>query len=264
MTSYAYILTEKKGPVFSIILNRPSERNAMNTQMIFELCDALTKYEDDTEARCAVIHANGLHFTFGLELQEVANTLLERGENLFPPKSINPWDTGGTGRIRKKPVICAVHGFCLTLGIELLLACDIGLAAEKTVFAQMEVQRGIPPFGGATVRFVRTAGWGNAMKYILTGDSFDAKEAYRMGIVQEVLPKKDLLPRAFELAEKISAQAPLAVQASIANARKALEEGQAPAISELFSITIENLRSPDGQEGVRSFLEKRNAVFKGK
>ncbi|TGK01642.1 crotonase/enoyl-CoA hydratase family protein [Leptospira semungkisensis] len=264
MTSYTYILTEKKGHVFSIILNRPSERNAMNTQMIFELSDALTKYEDDPDARCAVIYANGLHFTFGLELQEVAGALLEERRSLFTPNTINPWDTGETKRVRKKPVICAVHGFCLTLGIELMLACDIGLAADKTVFAQLEVQRGIPPFGGATIRFVRTAGWGNAMKYILTGDTFDAKEAYRLGIAQEVLPKKDLLPRAFELAEKISAQAPLAVQASIANARKALEEGQVPAISELFSITIENLKSPDGQEGVRSFLEKRAGVFKGK
>ncbi len=264
MSSDSFIQIEKKGPLYLIALNRPEARNAMNTEMIFQLSSALTKYEDDSEALCAVIYANGLHFTFGLELEEVANTLMERGENLYQKGSINPWDTGGTGRNRTKPIICAVHGFCLTLGIELLLACDIALAAEKTVFAQMEVQRGIPPFGGSTIRFVRTAGWGNAMKYILTGDSFDAKEAYRIGLVQEVLPKKDLLPRAIELAEKIAGQAPNAVKASLSMARKALIEGQEAAVKDLFPVTLENLKSEDGQEGIRSFLEKRSAVFKGK
>ncbi|TGL64867.1 crotonase/enoyl-CoA hydratase family protein [Leptospira sarikeiensis] len=264
MKSYTYIQTEKKGKVFCIALNRPDVRNAMNTQMILELSEALTEYEDDPEARAAIIYANGLHFTFGLELEDVAKSILEQGRNFFRRDFINPWDTGGTDRIRKKPLICAVHGFCLTLGIELMLASDIAIAAEKTVFAQMEVQRGILPFGGATIRFVRTAGWGNAMKHILTGDSFDVAEAYRIGIIQEIVPKKELLSRAIELAEKITAQAPLAIDAVLANARKAIEVGHLEAMDDLVPLVTDCLRSEDGKEGIRSLLEKRTAVFKGK
>ncbi|PJZ24059.1 enoyl-CoA hydratase [Leptospira hartskeerlii] len=264
MKSYTYIQIEKKGPVFCIALNRPDARNAMNTQMIMELSDALTVYEDDPNSRCAVLYANGLHFTFGLELEDVAKSILEQGRNFFKKGNINPWDTGGTDRVRKKPLITAVHGFCLTLGIELMLASDIALAAEKTVFAQMEVQRGILPFGGATIRFVRTSGWGNAMKYILTGDTFDVSEAYRIGIVQEILPKKELLTRAIELAERISAQAPKAIDAVLTNARKAIEVGDLEAIDDLVPLVTDCLKSEDGQEGIRSLLEKRTAVFKGK
>ncbi|EPG64247.1 crotonase/enoyl-CoA hydratase family protein [Leptospira wolffii] len=264
MKSYSFIQTEKKGSVFSIVLNRPDARNAMNTQMILELSDALTVYEDDPGSLCAVLSANGMHFTFGLELEDVAKSVISQGRNFFPRDKINPWDIGGTERKRTKPLICAVHGFCLTLGIELMLASDISLAADKTVFAQMEVQRGILPFGGATVRFVRTAGWGNAMRYILTGDNFDANEAHRLGIVQEILPKKELLPRAFELAEKIAVQAPLAVEAVLSNAKKALEIGEAEAFDELVPRVTACLQSEDGQEGIRSLLEKRKANFKGK
>lgn len=264
MKPYSYIQTEKIGPVFTIALNRPDARNAMNTQMILELSTALTDYEDDPTVRCAVLYANGLHFTFGLELEEVARSVIERGRSFFPQDKVNPWGIGGTDRIRTKPLICAVHGFCITLGIELMLASDISIAAEKTVFAQMEVQRGILPFGGATVRFVRTAGWGNAMRYLLTGDNFDTKEALRMGIIQEVVSKKELLPKALEIANKISAQAPLGIAALLQNANKALTEGQTQAFDELIPLVTSCLQSEDGQEGIRSLLEKRSAIFKGK
>ena len=109
-------------------------------------------------------------------------------------------------------MVCAVHGYCFTIGIELLLACDVALAATSTQFAQMEVQRGIMPFGGATLRFPTIAGWGNAMRYLLTGEEFSAEEAYRIGIVQEVVEPEMLQERALELAQRVAAQAPLAVR----------------------------------------------------
>lgn len=268
MSQSQYIKVERKEGIFLIGLNRPEERNAINTQMIIELSNAMTEYEDDSDSRCAVLYAEGMHFTFGLELQEVADTVIKANESgsdtIYPENNIDPWSTGMTKRIRTKPLICAVHGFCLTLGIELMLACDIVIAAEKTKFSQLEVQRGIMPFGGATIRFVRSAGWGNAMRYLLTGDVFSAEEAYRLGLVQEIVPKKDLLESAIQLAKKIAEQAPLAIKATLANSRKYVMEGEREATKNLVSITAGLLNSQDGKEGIQSFLEKRKANFLGK
>ena len=123
----------------------------------------------------------------------------------------------------------AVQGTCLTLGIELMLASDIVVAADSATFAQLEVARGILPFGGATIRFPRAVGWGNAMRWILTGDTFDAAEALRIGLVQEVVPHGQQHARGLELAHRVAAQAPLAVQAALANARIAVRDGDAAA-----------------------------------
>ncbi|TGK06450.1 crotonase/enoyl-CoA hydratase family protein [Leptospira fletcheri] len=258
------ILTEKRNHVFLICLNRPDHRNAMNTEMLNRLSEAYTEFEDDPNARCAVVYANGMHFTLGLELNDVADTLKKRRTYTYSENQIDPWENGATKRKRSKPVVCAVHGFCFTLGIELLLASDVRIAAEKTRFAQLEVQRGIMPFGGATFRFVQSAGWGNAMRYILTGDDFDAAEAYRMGLVQQIVPKKALLEHAISLAERIGEQAPLAVQAAISSARKAVLEGEKEAAKDLLPITLNLMETQDGAEGVQSFLEKRKANFQGK
>lgn len=114
----------------------------------------------------------------------------------------------------------AVQGLCFTLGIELILAADIAVAAEGTRFAQIEIKRGIFPFGGATLRFHQRAGWGNAMRWLLTGDEFDAREAWRMGLVQEVVEPGRQHERALAIAETVARQAPLGVQATLASARQ--------------------------------------------
>ncbi len=145
-----------------------------------------------------------------------------------------------------------------------MLACDIVIAAEKTKFAQLEVQRGITPIGGSTIRFVRSAGWGNAMRYLLTGDVFSAEEAYRLGLVQEIVPKKNLLESAIQLAKKIAEQAPLSIKATLDNSRKYVMEGEGEATKNLVSITAGLLKSQDGKEGIQSFLQKRKANFVGK
>ncbi|TGL87500.1 crotonase/enoyl-CoA hydratase family protein [Leptospira congkakensis] len=258
------VTTEKRENLFLICFNRPEERNAVNMEMIQQLSHAFTEYENDPTSRCAVLYANGKHFTFGLQLEEVSKALLEQGRLQFPKGSVDPFGVGFSDRKRTKPLVTAVHGFCLTLGIELMLASDIVIAAEKTRFAQMEVQRGILPFGGATIRFIKTAGWGNSMRYLLTGDDFGTEEAFRMGLVQEVVPKKELLDRALLLASKISKQAPLAVRAVIANAKKSLEEGENQAIEELSPLAIALLQTEDGKEGVKSFLERREPIYLGR
>ncbi|GGQ92276.1 hypothetical protein GCM10008957_00230 [Deinococcus ruber] len=163
-------------------------------------------------------------------------------------------------------MVGAVHGKCLTLGIELLLALDIRVAASDATFAQIEVQRGIFPFGGATLRFPQVAGWGNAMRYLLTGDEFGAHEALRLGLVQEVVETGQELNRAIELAERVAAQAPLGIQATLASARLAAEGGEhfRAAADQLMPEVMRLFATDDAREGLQSFQERRPATFSGK
>jgi enoyl-CoA hydratase len=247
--------------VLTIGLDRTEKRNAFDRQMLRELAEAFTELDDDPELRCGLVHAEGDHFTAGLELSDVGPAVAE-GEPLFPEGAVDP--LGLHGRVRTKPVVIAVQGWCLTLGIELLLACDIRLAAEGTRFGQIEVKRGIFPFGGATIRFPRAVGWGNAQRYLLTGDVFDAAEAFRIGLVQEVLPPAELFDRGFELAATVAKQAPLAVQASLRSSRLAVEEGQAAAMASMMEETRAIMKTEDAAEGLQSFVERREARFQGK
>jgi enoyl-CoA hydratase/carnithine racemase len=165
---------------------------------------------------------------------------------------------------RSKPIVFAVHGICFTLGIEMMLAADIVVAAADTRFSQLEVKRGLRPTGGATIRMVERAGWGNAMRYLLTGDEFDAQTALRLGFIQEIVEPGRQRERAIELAKSIAAQAPLAVRATIENARVALREGPAAASASFGLTQTRLLASEDFQEGLRSFKEKRAPRFRGK
>ena len=145
-----------------------------------------------------------------------------------------------------------------------MLASDIVVAAESTRFGQIEVARGILPFGGATIRFPRAAGWSNAMRWLLTGDLFDAAEAQRLGLVQQIVPDGRQFDRALELAEKIAAQAPLAVQATLANARLAQREGAASAEQALQPALVALIQTEDSRIGMQAFLTRTPAVFVGR
>jgi enoyl-CoA hydratase/carnithine racemase len=158
----------------------------------------------------------------------------------------------------------AVQGWCLTIGIELLLAADIRLAAEGARFGQIEINRGIFPFGGATIRLPEVAGWGNAMRWLLTGDRFDSAEALRIGLVQEVVPANELHSKAIEIARTVAKRAPLGVQATIRSSRTAQLEGHDAATDELLVIARELMDTEDAAEGVRSFIERREGNFKGR
>jgi enoyl-CoA hydratase/carnithine racemase len=160
-------------------------------------------------------------------------------------------------------MVVAVQGICLTLGIELMLAADVRIAAEDTRFAQIEVKRGIYPVGGATLRFPAETGWGNAMRYLLTGDEFGAQDAYRMGLIQEVVPAGNQVERAVELAETIAAQSPLGVRATLASARLA-RESETEAARRLLPDLLPIMQSEDAREGLASFLERRQGRFSGR
>ena len=260
-SSVGRVSREVQGHVMLIGLDRTSKRNAFDQAMLEDLVLALGEYERDDNLRCALLHAHGEHFTAGLDLSNVAETFRQGWK--LPEGAIDPWGTFGGARL-SKPLIVAVQGYCYTIGIELMLASDINLCASNTRFAQMEVQRGIFPFGGATLRMPQSAGWGNAMRWLLTGDEFDAHEAYRLGLIQQVVASEELLPKALWLAERIAAQAPLGVQATLASARQAVVEGPAAAAASLHPTVTRLMASEDAQEGVRAMLERRPGDFKGR
>ncbi len=254
------IVCERRGHIFLIGIDRPAKRNGLGEKMIIELGHAFDRFEADRDARVAVLHAFGDHFTAGLQLDQLASWL-EAGRHLAPEGCVDPFNLRPP--LRTKPVVAAVQGICFTAGIELMLAADIVVAADNTRFSQLEVKRGVMANHGATVRIVERAGYGNAMLYLLTGDDFDAPTALRLGLVQEVVPVGQQLVRALEIAERIAVQAPLAVSATITNARKALHEGPDAAIAEFGLINQKLLTTEDAKEGVASFVERRAASFRG-
>ena len=252
---------DREGHVALIGLNRPEKRNAFDRAMLDELAQAYTRYEEDDELRCAVLFAHGEHFTGGLDLAEVGPEVAS-GKELFSAGGVDPFGLGP--RRRTKPLVAALQGYCFTVGVELALAADVRLAAEGVRFSQLEIKRGIFPFGGATLRLPQVAGWGNAMRWLLTGDVFDAAEALRIGLVQEVVPPADLGARARELAGRIAAQAPLGVRATLASAAAAQAEGFEAEAARLPERARALMASEDAAEGMRSFLERREGKFRGR
>jgi len=255
------VLYRRDDYVLSIIIDRPAKRNGFTPKMLRDLAEAYTELERDPHARVAVVRAEGEHFTAGLDLPSVA-PLMARGEDLIPAGLIDPFNNRAP--LRSKPVVVAVRGICFTLGIELMLAADMVIASSDCRFAQLEVKRGIMPTGGATIRMVERAGWGNAMRYLLTGDEFDAQTALRLGFVQEVVRPWHELRRALELAERIANQAPLAVRAAMANARLAATAGPDAATAEFVPVQKKLSATADAAEGLASFREKRAPRFTGR
>jgi enoyl-CoA hydratase/carnithine racemase len=256
------IITERRGHILLIGLNRPEKRNAADFDLLTRLADAYGELERDPGLRVGLVHGVGDHFTAGLDLADLGPRIGADGLSFVGPDGIDPWQVSGTPLT--KPVVIAVQGTCLTLGVELILASDIAVAARGTRFGQIEVTRGILPFGGATLRFPRAVGWGNAMRHILTGDLFDAAEAHRIGLVQEVVDDGTQFDRALELAERIAAQAPLAVQAALANAKRAVRAGDAAAEAELQPALVRLAASEDARIGMEAFLTRTEAQFVGR
>lgn len=255
------VTTERRGRVFLIGLDRVAKLNSFDLPMMAALGQAYGEYERDDELWCAVLFGHGPHFTSGLDLTQHVGRLAEGVDLGVAEGAIDPFSLNGP-RL-SKPIICAVQGYCYTAGIEIMLATDIHIAASNTRFAQIEIKRGIYPSGGATVRMVQQAGWGNAMRYLLTGDEFSAKDAYRIGLVQEVVEPGHQLDRAIEIANVIAAQAPLGVKATIKSARLAVTDGQEAAIKRLRPDQTELMKTEDAKEGVQSFIERRAGNWKG-
>lgn len=257
------ILTERRGHVLLIAFNRPEKYNAFDLDMHHQLAAAYGLLDSDPELRCALVYANGKHFTAGLDLPKWTPAF---SSGQWPDLAEHERDPFGLIPEKRlsKPVVFAMHGICYTVAIELALAADIRVAADDCRFGQIEVKRGIYAVGGATVRMVQEFGWGNAQRYLLTGDEFNAAEALRIGLVQEVTPAGAQFQRGLEIAERVAAQAPLGIYASLKSSRIAIEQGDQAALDRLVSDLAPIMGSDDVKEGVASFVERRPAKFTGR
>lgn len=256
------VLVSTTGHIRHLQLNRAEKMNAANRQMLIELSLAYAEADRDENVRVLVVSAFGEHFTAGLDLGDVLGTATLSGLQLTPKGGIDPWGIA-TAPI-SKPVIVAVQGTCLTLGVELILASELAVADDTTVFGQLEVTRGIMPFGGATTRFAQRVGWANSSRYLLTGETFSAGEAQRIGLINEVVPPGAQIERAFEFAGLIAEQAPLAVQASLRNARVARAAIEEEALGQLPEELAGLLSSKDFKAGVAAFETRSKPDFTGK
>ncbi len=256
------VSTEEKNHVFIIELNRPEKLNAFDLELYRDLSLAYGELHRNTDLHCGLLIARGKHFTAGLDLPAWAPFFTKGCFPDLPENAIDPLGLDEENRLRK-PMVIAVQGLCLTIGLELLLATDIRVAAADTRFGQIEIKRGIYPVGGATVRLMHEVGWGNAMRYLLTADEIHAEEALRMGLVQAVTTPGKQIERALEIATTISRQAPLGVQATLASGRLARSHGDKAAIARLLPDLMPIMESEDFKEGIQSFIERRAAKFKG-
>lgn len=250
---------ERVDRILRITIDNPAKKNSFSPEMMQQLSAALTLLDEDPDLWAGVLCAYGDDFTAGLDMPKFFGP----GANArpVPEGAVDPF---GLSRQCRKPIVTAVQGICFTVGIEMALAGDIVVAAQDTRFCQMEAKRGIAPLGGAHFRYLTRAGWGNAMYHLLTCDEFGADEAYRIGLIQEVVPTGSQIERAMELARAIVANAPLGIQMTKEAGRTFIETGEAAAIACIPAIRARVLGTEDAAEGIRSFIERRPAQFQGR
>lgn len=257
-----HIETRVDGHVLDIKVNRPDKLNALSPEMFHDLAMALGQLDRDPELRVGLYYAEGKHFTAGIELDKWAPVFAAGDGFEIPEGGIDPFALRGPRC--SKPVVMAVQGYCYTWGVETMLNTDIRVAADDTQFAMLEVRRGIYPCGGATLRLPQQMGWANAQRYLLTGEPWSAAEAYRLGLVQQLVHPGKQLAAARDIADTIAAAAPLGVRAVLRSSRLAMADGEATAAARIFDDMPSVMGSEDAREGVQSFIERRRAVFKGR
>lgn len=255
------VTVETDGPLLLIGVDRAEKRNAWNVEVIHQVAAAYQRLEDDADLRVGVVFGHGDNFTAGLDLPEIAPLLAEgRAAEVLPADLPDPWDF--TGEPCTKPIVLAVQGRCFTLGIELALASQVVVAASDTVFAQLEVARGILPLGGATYRLPSQLGK-VGMWALLGAQEFDADTALAAGLVTEVTEPGAQLDRAIEMARVMAENAPLAVKAALAGYRASERASRDAAGASLLEQGPVVLASNDAMEAVAAMIEKRPANFTG-
>jgi len=259
--SYENILFEKKDGIAYVTFNRPKVLNALNRKTVEELRDALMDARDDSSVRVLILTGAGeKSFVAGADIGELAQRTPVDGKDfsLFGQSVFHLLETLG------KPSICAINGFALGGGCELVLSCTIRLASKTAKLGQPEVKLGIIPGYGASQRLARLCGKGVAHELCLTGEMITAEEAQRIGLVNHIYEPAELLPAAEALAKKIIANAPLAVKYTMEAIERGVEMPQEEGLfleATLFGLSC---ATEDMREGTKAFLEKRKAEFRGK
>lgn len=249
---------EKRGRVAIITLNRPEARNAINGMMASGIEAAIDKVENDPEIWLAILTANGKAFCAGADLKEInagngAALSTERGGF-----------AGIATRERTKPLIAAITGSALAGGTEIALSCDMIVVSDTTNFGLPEVKRSLVAGAGGLFRLPRVIGMPVALETILTGDPLSSQRAYELGMVNKVVPEADVMDEALKLAERINANAPIAVQASRSVSVNALKEDDAALWKASGKAFGDVVKTEDFKEGPLAFIEKRAPVWKGK
>jgi enoyl-CoA hydratase len=255
------VLYEKKGLIAYVTLNRPKVLNALNQRTWQDLRAAFEDARDDADVRGVILTGAGdKAFIAGADISELAQVTAVPAErsSTYGQEVLNLVENLG------KPVVAAINGFALGGGCETAMACTIRLATESARFGQPEVKLGVLPGGGGTQRLPRLVGKGRALQLILSGEMISAQEAYRIGLVNEVVAAADLIPRAEAILKQIFANAPLAVRYSLEAVNKGLETSQTEGLALEASFFGLCAGTEDKQEGTRAFLEKRAPQFQGR
>jgi len=255
------VLVEKREDHIAVItLNRPEKLNALNAEVRGILKETFAELERDNQVRAVVIHGSGdKAFVAGADITEFAARTAEEQRAVYAQPRIYEVVADFP-----KPVIAAIHGFCIGGGSELSLACDIRVADRTTRISQAEIRIGLIPGGGGTQRLARLVGRGWATIISLTGDFVEAEEAYRIGLVDILVDEGEHLTRALELAGRMTRWSPVALRLAKEAIRVAFEKPLADGLVEEKDLFLEAFASEDGREGVAAFVEKRKPEFTGR
>jgi enoyl-CoA hydratase len=257
---------ERRGQIVLIGINRPEVFNRIDPEGSRALALALTGYDRDDSLRCAILFGQGENFSRGVDVDARAAAL--RTPNAPQPADANELIrlSGNNPKQRlTKPIIVVAHGDTWNAGHEMFLACDIRVCSADVRFGQDETSHARFPGGGGTIRMVRETGWGNAMRYILTGDHWGAQEAFRMGLVQEVAPTKAAaIEAAVRLANKVAGCGPLGIKTALASAHLALDEGEPAAFAVNGKQYSDLYATQDFLEGRMAEAENRPPVYQGR
>ena len=255
------VLYEKRGSIAYVTVNRPKILNALNTPTWKDLRTAFEDVRDDAAVRGVILTGAGdKAFIAGADISELARVTAFEAEqsSRFGQEILDLIENLG------KPVIAAVNGFALGGGCETAMACTIRIAVETAKFGQPEVALGLVPGGGGTQRLPRLVGKGRALQLILSGEMISAQEAYRIGLVNEIVPAADLVTRAETILKKIASNAPIAVKFALEAANKGLETSQSEGLLLEASFFGLCAGTEDKKEGTTAFLEKRAPQFQGR
>ena len=258
---YVHILLDLRPPVATLTLNRPTVLNALNAALFAELAHAMRRLAEDPAVRVILLTGAGSKaFAAGADIREIAATDAVTGQEL----SLRGQAVFRFMETCGKPVLACINGFALGGGCELAMACTLRLAADTARLGQPEVKLGLLPGYGGTQRLPRLVGRGAALRLLLTGDIISAQEALRIGLVDEVLPAADLMPRAEALARQLAANAPLALASTLRAVDEGLDLPLEPALRREAELFGELCATADKAEGTAAFLEKRTPTWQGK